>query len=94
METLAERSLSLSLLLSMPLHTYLLPRSTYDQHNVDDDSDDDAQEQQQQEEHEEEGELRFVVIDDDGDGGLAGAGDGAHKREGSILLELRGRFPC
>ena len=76
METLAERSLSLSLLLSMRLHTYLLPRATYDQHNVDDDSDDDAQEQQQQEEHEEEGELRFVVIDDD-DGGLAGAADGA-----------------
>ena len=90
METLAERSLSLSLLLSMPLHTYLLPRSTYDQHNVDDDDDDDAQEQQQeqqeQQEHEEEGALRVAVIDDD-DGGLAGAGDGARKREGSIRLE-------
>jgi len=87
METLAERSLSLSLLLSMPLHTYLLPRSTYDQHNVDDDDDDDAQEQQQeQQEHEEEGELRFVVIDDDG--GLAGAADGAQKREGSILVRV------
>ena len=93
METLAERSLSLSLLLSMPLHTYLLPRSTYDQHSVDDNSDDDAQEQQEHEEYGEEGALRVAVIDDD-DGGLAGAADGAHKREGSILLEPRGTFPC
>ena len=58
---------------------------------MDDNSDDDAQEEEQ--EYGEEGELRLVVIDD-GDGGLAGAGDGAHKREGSILLELRGWFPC
>ena len=89
METLAERSLSLSLLLSMPLHTYLLPRSTYDQHSVNDNSDDDAQEQQQEQQHEEygeEGALRVAVIDDD-DGGLAGAADGAHKREGSIRPE-------
>ena len=86
METLAERSLSLSLLLSMRLHTYLFPRATYDQHSVDDDSDDDAQEQEQQEEHEEEGALRVAVIDDD-DGDLAGAGDGAQKREGSIRPE-------
>ena len=75
----------------MPLHTYLLPRSTYDQHSVDDNSDDDAQEEEQ--EYGEEGELRLVAIDD-GDGGLAGTGDDAQKRQGSISLELRRRYPC
>ena len=87
METLAERSLSLSLLLSMRLHTYLFPKTTYDQHSVDNDSDDDAQEQQEHEEYGEEGALRVAVIDDDDGGGLAGAADGAHKREGSIRPE-------
>ena len=62
---------------------YLTASDTH-AHIHDDDDDDDAQQQHEQE-HEEEGELRFVVIDDGG--GLAGAGDGAHKREGSISLE-------
>ena len=58
---------------------------------MDDNDDDDAQEEEQ--EYGEEGELRLVAIDD-GDGGLAGAGDGAHKREGPIKLEPRVCFPC